>query len=389
MADGSSVDLSEVGAWARTWLFDHALPLWWEAGADHVGGGFFEKLDQRGNPVGTPTRVRVQARQLYVFAEAGRLGWQGPWRAAVEHALAFMLERYSRPDGLFRSTLDAADERVDLYDQAFVLFALAHAYDAYGQDAQLLMIARRLLARLDEWLAHPLAGYEEANPRRLPLRSNPQMHLLESFFAWMQVGVNEPFSERALALIELAESRLIDPATGAIGEYFDGDWKFAQGAEGLIREPGHQFEWAYLLQLSKTLLGHDARSTSVALEAFGSRYGVDSVRKLAIFAVDHAGKVIDGKARLWAQTERLRTSVALAAVTDGAERERLQQAVIASMETVRRFLDTPKRGLWWEWMDENDSFRQEPSPASSLYHLVTGLALLIRNDGALQGEQPL
>jgi mannose-6-phosphate isomerase len=368
--------IAAASAWAQDWLFNSALPLWWESGADHVNGGFHEKIDHQKNPVGAPTRVRVQTRQIYVFAEAGKLGWSGPWQKAMRHGLSFMLDRYPRSDGLFRSTLNSDDDAIDLYDQAFVVFALAQAYAAEGRPRELLQIAIRLLTRLDALLAHPLGGYEEANPRKLPLRSNPHMHLLEALLAWVSVGVDEPFRERAQRIVDLATARMIDPATGAVGEYYDGDWRAMPGPDGAVREPGHQFEWAYLLALADSVLGCDNTRQSVALEAFGSRYGIDAGREVAVFALDNRGCVTDSRARLWAQTERLRTSLVLGDKAQGSERERLRQCAISSFSTLRRYLSTPVPGLWWEWMDAEGSFIAEPAPASSLYHLVSAFTEL-------------
>ena len=65
-------DLYPHRAWARDWLFSAALPLWWEKGADHACGGWYDKLDQSANPLELPKRLRVQARQTFVYAEAGR-----------------------------------------------------------------------------------------------------------------------------------------------------------------------------------------------------------------------------------------------------------------------------------------------------------------------------
>ncbi|HEY0914264.1 MAG TPA: AGE family epimerase/isomerase [Solimonas sp.] len=366
----SETQLREAAAWSRRWLFESALPLWWQAGADHAGGGFHEKLDLQGRPVGTPTRVRVQARQLYVYAEAGRLGWQGPWRTAMEHALDFMLREYARGDGLFRSNRGGSDSDLDIYDQAFVLFALSQAYAADGRPAELLRLARMLMERLDTLLAHPLGGYEEANPRRLPLRSNPHMHLLEALLAWVELGVDLPFRERALQIVALGSQRLIDPATGAVGEFFDSDWRFAAGAEGEVREPGHQFEWAFLMDQSQRLLGSDTSAQGRALEHFGSRHGIDAQRGVAIAAVDATGHPVDRRARLWAQTERLRTSLLMES-SPGA-------SSLAAFATLQRFLSTPVNGLWWEWMAADGEFVREPSPATSLYHIMTALSDLCR-----------
>lgn len=370
----SEAALREAADWSRRWLFDAALPLWWKAGADHAGGGYHEKLDLEGRPVGQPRRVRVQARQLYVYAEAGRLGWQGPWRSAMEHALDFMLREYARGDGLFRS--NRGDDDLDLYDQAFVLFALSQAYAADGRPAELLRLARALMERLDALLAHSLGGYEEASPRRLPLRSNPHMHLLEALLAWVELGVDAPFRERAGQIVRLGREHLIDPASGAVGEFFDGDWRFAAGTEGEVREPGHQFEWAFLMEQSQRLLGSDTLAAGRALESFGRRHGVDAQRGVTIAAVDATGRPTDRRARLWAQTERLRTSLLMEA-QPGVES-------LAAFTILQRFLDTPVKGLWWEWMAADGEFVREPSPATSLYHVMTALSDLCRRYPAAQ-----
>jgi len=376
-AEPTQARLREAADWSRRWLFDAALPLWWEDGADHAGGGFHEKLDLHGRPVGLPTRVRVQSRQVYVYAEAGRLGWGGPWREAMHHALSFMLREYPRGDGLFRSNRGGGEADLDIYDQAFVLFALAHAYDMEGRPPELLAAARALLARMDSLLAHPLGGYEEARPRRLPLRSNPHMHLLEALLAWVELGVDAPFRERAAQVLELGRRYMIDPASGAVGEFFDGDWRFAAGAEGGLREPGHQFEWAFLLDLSRRLLGADCEEQGLALMAFGLRHGIHAGRGVTLAGLDAAGTVTDGRARLWAQTERLRASLVLAEAP-GADAPVLHQDALAAFATLQHFLSTPRPGLWWEWMDAQGEFVRDPSPATSLYHVATAMSELCR-----------
>src|SRR5205085_617245 len=100
------------------WLFTAALPLWWALGADYRRGGFHEALDLEGRAVFAPRRARVQTRQVYVYATAGRMGWAGPWRAAAAHGLDFFLDRYRRPDGLFRTLV--GDDGAPLDDTAML-----------------------------------------------------------------------------------------------------------------------------------------------------------------------------------------------------------------------------------------------------------------------------
>lgn len=380
--------LESQANWAREWLFDAALPFWWQVGADHEGG-FHEKIALDGRPVPALRRIRVQTRQAYSFIEGGRLGWPGPWKDAAAHAVDFMRTRYCRADGLYRALVAPGgtplDETADLYDQAFVLFALAHAHSAGIGGADVLSDGRSLLAALKAQQSHPVGGFEEASSRVLPLRSNPHMHLLESQLAWMAAGVREPFEAMAREIVELALNHLLDHETGAIGEYYDGDWRFAEGAAGRLREPGHQFEWAYLFLQAGRQLGLDRRAEATRLYAFGTRFGIEPVGRAVIFSVDAGGEPIETRARLWAQTERLRAALAFAAVErDGEERKVFEAHAKEAFDVLKSYLDVPVVGLWRDQKLPNGIFIEEASPASSFYHIVTAFATLMEAAGLVK-----
>jgi len=95
-----------------------------------------------------------------------------------------------------------------------------------------------------EAFRHPAGGFREAGDR--PFQANAQMHLFEAALAWEAAGGDGGWTILADELAELAMGRFIDPATGALSEFFDADWRRLSGEAGLI-EPGHQFEWAWLL----------------------------------------------------------------------------------------------------------------------------------------------
>ncbi|PXA86482.1 mannose-6-phosphate isomerase, partial [Caulobacter sp. D5] len=172
----------------KAWALHDAFPLWWTVGADHEKGGFFEKIDLDGSPVEAPRRARVQPRQIYAYAAAGLLGWDGPWKAALEHGLDFYLSKYRRPDGFMRTLVASdgtpLDDKVDLYDQAFGLFGLAMAAQVLPERTDLPLLAVGLRDSLYATLKHPVAGFEESVPRSVPLLSNPHMHLFEASLAW-------------------------------------------------------------------------------------------------------------------------------------------------------------------------------------------------------------
>jgi mannose-1-phosphate guanylyltransferase/mannose-6-phosphate isomerase len=354
----------------RRWLFGAALPLWWTVGADHGGWGFREKIDLDGRPVDEPRRARVQTRQAYVYAMAGVLGWPGSWREATRHGLNGLLARYRRPDGLYRTLVapggEALDETAMLYDQAFVLLALATGRTERPEaDAEALA----LLDAIEAQLRHPAGGFREAGG--LPFQSNPHMHLFESCLAWVEAGGGARFEAVAAEIAELALTRFIDPDGGFLREFFAADWSLAPGEAGQIVEPGHQFEWAWLLERWARRTG-DLRVSAAArrLYAVGLR-GIDPVRGVAIDQLNPDLSVRSASARLWPQTERLK-----AALIFGDEAQ-----AKAAAAGLWKYLDVETPGVWRDKHRPDGTFVDEPAPASSLYHIVAAIAELQRVAG--------
>ena len=101
-------DASKEAAALRRWLLDVALPLWWDVGADRVGGGFHEAIALDGRPLARPHRARSIARQAFVYCEAGRLEWHGPWQEAALHALDHLRGHFVSADATVVSAVDLA-----------------------------------------------------------------------------------------------------------------------------------------------------------------------------------------------------------------------------------------------------------------------------------------
>jgi mannose-6-phosphate isomerase len=364
----------------KAWALDHAFPVWWELGADKVQGGFFEKIALDGTPVEAPRRARVQPRQIYSYAVAGLLGWDGPWKQALEHGLDFYLSKYRRPDGFMRTLVASdgspLDDKVDLYDQAFGLFGLAMASSVLPERADLPALATSLRDALYATLKHPIAGFEESVPRSLPLLSNPHMHLFEASLAWVEAGGDPQWRAMADEIAELALSKFIDPKSGGLREYYDGDWNPAPGVDGRIIEPGHQFEWAWLLLRWGKLAGRDdAIAAALRMIAIGDGPGVDPARGVAIFALLDDMSVHDDIARLWAQTEQIKAGVLAAQVTGDA---RWWTTAANGAEALTKYFDVPVKGLWRDKLRADGTFVDEAAPASSFYHLVCAILELDR-----------
>lgn len=360
----------------KTWATEAAYPLWWRVGADHGNGGFYEKIDLEGHPVDGPRRGRVLPRQIFSFAIAGELGWDGPWREAVEHGLAFYLSAYRRPDGLFRTLIgprgESLDETADLYDQAFAMFALAavaKVLPARAQEAKAIAVAVR--EKLIAERKHPVAGFHLSNPPTTPLQSNPHMHLFEAMLAWNAVDGDPAWRALADEIAELALSKFIQPQSGQLREFFDLDWSPAPGVEGRICEPGHQFEWGWLLlRWGKLSSRPDATAAALRMIDDAETHGVDMARGVAINALLDDFSIHDNGARLWPQTERIKAAV-LAAQTTGEAR--YWDMAAAGAEGLLAYLRTPVPGLWRDKYQPDETFVDESAPASSFYHIVLAI----------------
>jgi len=357
----------------RDWLFRSALPLWWRVGADHVGGGYHERIDFDGRPVILPRRSRVAARQAFCYHEAGRLGWNGPWREAGQHALSFLSERFVQSDGSVISTVDQGgrvlDVTFDLYNQAFALLAYACGHDTLDPNGAWQSRAYALVETLKRNFAHPAGGFREDREGHLPLRANPHMHLLEAALAWLAIDPNPVWRDLVDEIVALCRDRFIDRDTSALREFFASDWTRVSGLPGEVLEPGHHYEWAFLLDRWSKLTGRNRPSEVPRFIAIADANGLDRKRRVAVNGIKQDGSVADPIARLWPQTERIRAYLIDRHEGDEA---RLREAI----ESLWRYLDAPLPGLWYENLAADGQFVVEAAPATSLYHIVGAIGEL-------------
>lgn len=368
---GLEASIDGFDAWMRL----SALPLWATLGVD-ADGGFVESLNTAGRGVADFRRARVQARQAYVFAAAGRMDWSGPWRRLVSDGLRRFGETNLRPDGLYRTRVgrDGAvlDETATLYDQAFVLLAYATAAGA-GLEPQAMAERAHALRQALDGLRHPQGGWREAGDH--PFQANAHMHLLEAGLAWEALDSAGPWSSLCDEIVALARRAFIDGEGGFLREFFADNWRPAPGADGRVVEPGHQFEWSWLLTRWGRSRGDDwAMQAARRLYAAGAR-GVDHARGVAVDQLGPSLRLSDGEAahtaRLWPQTERIKAALILAEMAEGASRELLLEDAEDALEGLKLYLRPT--GLWADRLDEAGVLRDEPAPASSLYHIMAAL----------------
>lgn len=380
MTDNSAPDEfpALVGRFER-WLMDQALPLWADKGLDRVHGGFFDLVNLSGQSVAGPKRGRVQGRQCWVFALAGTMGWRGPWQDIARASLEFALSR-RRKDGqiptLIATDGSVLDETATLYDQTFFLLALSEAIKHFPGRHDLREAAHLIYRATVTTRRNQAGGFAESAEQ--VFQSNPHMHLLEATLAWREVEPGGIWDSMADEVAELGLTRLMD-RNGAIREFYDAEWRPVAGAAGRSVEPGHQFEWAWLLGRWATLRGNaDADKAARRLFEIGSK-GVDPKRGVAMDELDEEFRPVRPTARLWPQTERLKSALAFMTASDGEARLHYRNQALAAAKTLWCYLETPLPGLWRDRMQPDGDFVDEPSPASTFYHLICAIQVMKEN----------
>jgi mannose/cellobiose epimerase-like protein (N-acyl-D-glucosamine 2-epimerase family) len=361
-----------------TWLNDYAYPLWAREGVDTHNGGFVELLDQQGKGIAKPRRARVQPRQIYSFAMAKQFGWHGDYQSIVRRGLDYFVAHYRREDGLFRTLCDVngkqLDDRAFLYDQAFALLSFASgasALDSHAEyESQALALRNAIQLQLKTHEKGFVSSDSISHSGGEIRESNPHMHLLEACIAWSRIGSDSGWSMWVEELTDLAMEKFIQP-NGALKEFFTDDWHPAPGIPGRIVEPGHQFEWAWLLLQCNRNDTRRRRDAALKLISIGESYGVR--HGVAINALLDDFSIHDANARCWCQTERIKAAILAGQITG---EEQYWSMAVNAVEGLQRYLDTPIKGLWLDNLQADGVLVDAPAPASSFYHIIAAIAQL-------------
>jgi len=365
------------GSWRKRvqhWLFGETLPLWSTAGVDEVHGGFHEALGFDGRSLGKDKRTRTMARQIYAFAVAKERGWVGPADRLIAHGIDF-LSRFGRTDRggwvrTLRSDGSVADPTEDSYDHSCVLLALAHAHRCRHPNA--LRLANETLQFIDTYLEDgSLSGFLEIPEWDGERRSNPHMHLLESFLAWYSITGDRAFLRRAVRIVDLFRAHFFDRESWTLGEYFDTNWTPLPGEMGQWTEPGHHFEWASLLaEFGRESGQKDLVSYARKLYSSAIASGLNRATGLAYGSVSRQGMPLDRISRSWPQCEALKAAIAL----DGTGGPDMKPEIETRVGRLFRWhIDPAPVGMWIDRIDERGRSLATEVPASIFYHLVTAL----------------
>ncbi|MGH8421367.1 MAG: AGE family epimerase/isomerase [Pseudomonas fluorescens] len=369
----SQPELTALFASVQQHFQDVIVPLWQGPGWNADMALPYEALDAEHQPL-PPQRYRAMAcaRQLYLFSS---LIGQVP--AAEERAAALFrsLQQHfhdAEHGGWFYSVDPQGaplDQRKDLYTHAFILFACAHYWDKVREplvesvlNAVLKVVAQRFAT--GDGLYEASLECDWSSLESGPLQ-NPLMHLAEAFLATLSVRKDVAVQDALVELCTAMQKRFIDPQHGVLMEK-------PLGAVDNWFEPGHQFEWYFLLESSSLLRGSTLHASLERAFAFTEQLGVDqqtgAVR--AMLDLEPNGLPRDATQRIWAQAEYLR-ALTLRPDSEAVVLHQLQALQQRSLHA----------GGWYECRDENGDVTRRDMPSTTPYHLATcyrGLADYLR-----------
>lgn len=357
------------------WIFKKALPYWGTIGCDGTTlnpyqYGTHEQLTLNGKPdLPGYKRMRVQARQLYTFSQAALLGWT-PGNNIAENIYCFM-QHGQQGEGWWAKTLSRygtiLNPTSDLYDLAFIIFAFAW-YGKLSGDAKPIQQARQTLQWITQFMAYPKGGFKNDFPLTPGYRQqNPHMHLLEATLALFEVTQAEQDLQFAHQLIHLFKHHFFDQQAGILGEYYTENWLIAPCQAREIVEPGHQYEWIWLLQEYNRLTGINQYQEEInRLFSFNRHHSIDQQTGLVADKVRRDGTLTHKSSRLWVQTEALR---ATCLKQDEKSYHHLSQILY---NLLYRYFNHCPAGTWQDQLDNNYAYNNTKIPTSSFYHIMSG-----------------
>ncbi|KAG0192552.1 hypothetical protein DFQ28_008674 [Apophysomyces sp. BC1034] len=342
------------------------LPLWATRGFNGALGLPYDAIAPSEQPPLPPTRYRAMAcaRQLYVFSAGG-------WHDHADRLFESLRTRFAdATHGGWHYSIDAHgtphETQKDLYTHAFIVFGCAEYFRHRGNrdalellEATLHVIETRFAAGAGLYNAVLSKDFRTIadGPRQ-----NPIMHLAEAYLSARDVRRDAGFSDALERIGEQMIATFVHRPTGCIAELPIG--------RGTLRiEPGHQFEWSYLVSSAPDVFGRSGLSAWLdSAYAFALRHGVSPITGGVCAALDEHGHTTDQTERLWAQTEFAR-ALATSHAIRGATSASGDIPLDAQFGRFRqRFL---RNYGWVESIAPDGTVIRADMPSTTPYHMMT------------------
>lgn len=357
------------------WLTQHALPRWQKAQSNQ-NGIFAEGLLSNGQEFSDDLlRFRVQPRQAYVFAHATELNLidgRNQVLAAIEQGFTY----FGSPSSGYRFALcknnDSNREAIYLYEQAFALLGFAWHYKLAANEITLASM-ETIYQHISTYLRDTeQGGFFLTEGNTVNKGQNPHMHLFEALMVSYEHTDNPIWLERATQIYHLFQVHFMQ--SDHLAEFFRADFSLDLETGSHI-DPGHHYEWIWLLNHYHKLTGACVDNEIDVLYCFAQQYGHND-NGLVRDEIYANGTPLRPTSRLWCQTEYLKACIAL------WEREPNDSRRIAITQAVENifvhYLDPALPGLWVDQVNSTGEPLNSHSPASSFYHLFLAFSELFR-----------
>lgn len=289
--------------------------------------------------------------------------------AADEGGWIFSLDDDGRP----------SDYTYDLYAHAFVIFAFAHYYKATG-DERARKFADQTRAFIDRnFRAKGKRGFYEAldedgNILERVRRHESHMHFLEACLFAYESFDDKAYFDVADEITGLFTDCFYDAEKNLLSEYLNDDLTQPLPENGyIIAEPGHYFEWIWLLKKYEKLADCQGAFEDICarLLDWANRYGWDTEYGGIYDELSPDGTVVQDTKRLWPFTEALKAN-ALMLDSKGQDKDALKSKMAAMIDVFKKHY-IEERGFWTEWFSRDFVPATDYMPGTTPYHVYFGI----------------
>jgi len=320
-------------------------------------------------------RGMVVGRQLFYFSHAFRLTADPLYENCAVKLFEDLVANFwdEANQGWYFSLTennDIADATKDLYGHAFILFGLAHYLAIFRDDNALTWIRRTndiVLDRFDlpgGWLAPAATRDWDLQGRNL--EQNPHMHLLEAYLSIYKGTKDDVFLDCASRIMSIYTERLRTPDRQKVLEHLDDEGQ-ATGEKGTFIQPGHLYEWFWLVNEYAEISGvDDLKSGNGLIVDWADNQCLDSTEGGIFDLVNTSASVLSDRKRIWPTTEQIKAYATL------FRENPTDRAAEALTRSISFLLDhyCKSDGTWYEFLNRKLEPDSDFMPMSTPYHVA-------------------
>jgi mannose/cellobiose epimerase-like protein (N-acyl-D-glucosamine 2-epimerase family) len=345
-------------------------------GWDEARGRSVERLqaDLTPAPLGY-RRGMVAGRQLFFFSHAYRLTRDPIYEDRARRVFADLVNHFwDKTNGGWYFSLNddntPHDATKDLYHHAFIMLGLAHYLAIFADKDSLDWLCKtnelvfRHFSLPGGWFA-PSTTRDWAILGR-NLEQNPHMHLLEAYLSSYKVTRDDTFLKCSTHIMSIYTEILRTPDGSKVLEHLDEDGQ-PSGEEGNLIQPGHLYEWYWLVNEYADIAGLPAyRAACTPIVGWADRWGVDPGAGGIYDMVDTGGNIVSHRKRIWPVTECIKALVTLARSSGGEQSYETLAQWITFIDEKYCTVD----GAWHEYLNQSLKPDCDYMPLSTPYHVA-------------------